>query len=72
MAIFGNKKKGKLTFAERLNMAKSVFKQAYDDAVVLQTELSGEIDMKQKEIETLKSVENDTLKFISNIAHIVE
>lgn len=71
MAIFG-KKKEQLTFAERLSSAKSVFKQAYDDAVVLQTELSGEIDMKQKEIDNLKSVERDTLKFISNIAHIVE
>lgn len=71
MAIF-SKKKEQLTFAERLGLAKSVFKQAYDDAVVLQTELSGEIEMKQKEIENLKSVEEDTLKFISNIAHIVE
>lgn len=34
MAIFG-KKKEQLTFAERLSSAKSVFKQAYDDAVVL-------------------------------------
>lgn len=71
MAIF-SKKKEQLTFTERLRLAKSVFKQAYDDAVVLQTELSGEIEMKQKEIENLKSVEEDTLKFISNIAHIVE
>lgn len=45
MAIFG-KKKEQPTFADRLNAAKSVFKRAYDDAVVLQTELTGEIEMK--------------------------
>lgn len=71
MAIFG-KKKEQPTFADRLNAAKSVFKRAYDDAVVLQTELTGEIEMKQKEIENLKAVEKDTLSFISNIAHIVQ
>lgn len=70
MVLFSEKKKP--TFVDRLASAKSIFKQAYDDAVVLQTELSGEIDMKQKEIDNLKAVEKDTLKFISNIAHIVE
>lgn len=38
MAIFG-KTKEQPTFAERLSAAKSVFKQAFDDATVLNTEL---------------------------------
>lgn len=71
MAIFG-KTKEQPTFAERLSAAKSVFKQAFDDATVLNTELEGEIGMKQKEIESLKEVQKDTLSSISNIAHIVQ
>lgn len=73
MAIFSRKEKNTVpTFAERLSIAKSVFKKAYDDATVLNTELEGEIEMKQKEVDYLKVVQNDTLSFISNIAHIVQ
>lgn len=72
MTVFGKKKKEQPTFADRLNATKSVFKQAYDDAIVLNTELEGEIEMRQKEIENLKDVQKNTLSFIGNIAHIVQ
>lgn len=71
MAIFG-KTKEQPTFAERLSAAKSVFKQAFDDATVLNTELEGEIGMKQKEIESLKEVQKDTLSFIIGIFKLLK
>lgn len=70
--LLGKKKQEPMSFADRLSAAKSVFKQAHDEAVVLQTELCGEIEMKEKELNELKKVEKETLQFIGNIAHIVE
>lgn len=72
MVTFNKKKELISTFAERLNAAKSVFKKSYDDAIVLQGELCKEIEERQSEINNLKSVEKDTLKFISNISKIIE
>lgn len=72
MVTFNKKKELISTFAERLNAAKSVFKKAYDDSIALQGELCKEIEERQSEINNLKSVEKDTLKFISNISKIIE
>ena len=61
----------KLSFAERLNLTKSIFKKAYDEASDLSTELYTEIETKKSELSSLEDTYSETNKFINNIKSFV-
>ena len=65
---FNNKK---LSFAERLNSAKSIFKKAYDEVSDLSVKLYTEIEAKKSELLSLEDTYSETNKFINNIKEFI-
>lgn len=66
------------TFADRLNATKAVFAKALEDAKTLSSDMDTEVANKEAqiaslndEINSIKIVKNDTMKFISNLEKLV-
>lgn len=78
---FGTKKTAiiaKPTFSKRLNGVKSMFKKAHEDANKLNTEMQAEMDKKNgqiqlisAEIEQIKTVQDETVQFMSNLEKFI-
>ena len=78
---FGSKKTAiiaKPTFKERLTGVKSMFKKAHEDASKLSTEMQSEMDKKNSqiqlisaEIEQIKTVQDETVQFMSNLEKFI-
>ena len=76
---FGSKKEiTKPSFKERLTVAKSMFKKAHEDASKLNTEMQSEMDKKNgqiqlisAEIEQIKTVQDETVQFMSNLEKFI-
>ena len=78
---FGSKKEAvtaKPSFQERLTGVKSMFKKAHEDASKLTTEMQSEIDKKNgqiqlisAEIEQIKTVQDETVQFMSNLEKFI-
>lgn len=74
-----NKSTGiKPTFNERLTGVKSMFKKAHEDASKLSTEMQSEMDKKNSqiqlisaEIEQIKTVQDETVQFMSNLEKFI-
>ena len=61
----------RMSFDDRLNSVKSIFRTAYDSAVQISEELNTEISNKESELRSLKATETETLAFINNIKSFV-
>lgn len=78
---FGSKKEAvtaKPSFQERLTGVKSMFKKAHEDASKLSTEMQSEMDKKNSqiqlisaEIEQIKTVQDETVQFMSNLEKFI-
>lgn len=76
---FGSKKEvTKPSFQERLTRVKSMFKKAHEDASKLSTEMQSEMDKKNSqiqlisaEIEQIKTVQDETVQFMSNLEKFI-
>ena len=78
---FGSKKEAvtaKPSFQERLTGVKSMFKKAREDASKLSTEMQSEMDKKNSqiqlisaEIEQIKTVQDETVQFMSNLEKFI-
>ena len=78
---FGSKKEAvtaKPSFQERLTGVKSMFKKAHEDASKLSTEMQSEMDKKNgqiqlisAEIEQIKTVQDETVQFMSNLEKFI-
>ena len=78
---FGSKKEAvieKPSFKERLTGVKSMFKKAHEDASKLSTEMQSEMDKKNSqiqlisaEIEQIKTVQDETVQFMSNLEKFI-
>ena len=78
---FGSKKQAviaKPSFKERLTGVKSMFKKAHEDASELNTEMQSEMDKKNgqiqlisAEIEQIKTVQDETVQFMSNLEKFI-
>ena len=78
---FGSKKQAvtaKPSFQERLTGVKSMFKKAHEDASKLSTEMQSEMDKKNSqiqlisaEIEQIKTVQDETVQFMSNLEKFI-
>ena len=78
---FGSKKQAVIaepSFKERLTGVKSMFKKAHEDASKLNTEMQSEIDKKNgqiqlisAEIEQIKTVQDETVQFMSNLEKFI-
>ena len=78
---FGSKKEAvtaKPSFQERLTGVKSMFKKAHEDASKLSTEMQAEMDKKNgqiqlisAEIEQIKTVQDETVQFMSNLEKFI-
>ena len=78
---FGSKKQAvieKPSFKERLTGVKSMFKKAHEDASKLSTEMQSEMDKKNSqiqlisaEIEQIKTVQDETVQFMSNLEKFI-
>ena len=55
MEIFSNTTVAKATFAERFNIVKDMFKNAYNQASALNDEIQKEIETKQSQIESINA-----------------
>ena len=78
MAFGINKEVTKLSFKERLTGVKSMFKKAHEDASKLSTEMQSEMDKKNSqiqlisaEIEQIKTVQDETVQFMSNLEKFI-
>lgn len=78
---FGSKKQAVIaepSFKERLTGVKSMFKKAHEDASKLSTEMQSEMDKKNgqiqlisAEIEQIKTVQDETVQFMSNLEKFI-
>ena len=78
---FGSKKEAVTatpSFQERLTGVKSMFKKAHEDASKLSTEMQSEMDKKNSqiqlisaEIEQIKTVQDETVQFMSNLEKFI-
>lgn len=78
---FGSKKQAVIaepSFKERLTGVKSMFKKAHEDASKLNTEMQSEMDKKNgqiqlisAEIEQIKTVQDETVQFMSNLEKFI-
>ena len=78
---FGIKKQAVIaepSFKERLTGVKSMFKKAHEDASKLSTEMQSEMDKKNgqiqlisAEIEQIKTVQDETVQFMSNLEKFI-
>ena len=78
---FGSKKQAVIaepSFKERLTGVKSMFKKAHEDASKLSKEMQSEIDKKNgqiqlisAEIEQIKTVQDETVQFMSNLEKFI-
>lgn len=78
---FGIKKQtviAKPSFKERLTGVKSMFKKAHEDASKLSAEMQSEMDKKNgqiqlisAEIEQIKTVQDETVQFMSNLEKFI-
>ena len=78
---FGSKKQAviaKPSFKERLTGVKSMFKKAHEDASKLSAEMQSEMDKKNgqiqlisAEIEQIKTVQDETVQFMSNLEKFI-
>ena len=78
MAFGINKEVTKLSFQERLTGVNSMFKKAHEDASKLSTEMQSEMDKKNSqiqlisaEIEQIKTVQDETVQFMSNLEKFI-
>ena len=79
--VFGSKKQAVIeepSFKERLTGVKSMFKKAHEDASKLSTEMQSEMDKKNgqiqlisAEIEQIKTVQDETVQFMSNLEKFI-
>ena len=78
---FGSKKQAVIaepSFKERLTGVKSMFKKAHEDTSKLNTEMQSEMDKKNgqiqlisAEIEQIKTVQDETVQFMSNLEKFI-
>ena len=78
---FGSKKQAVIaepSFKERLTGVKSMFKKAHEDASKLNAEMQSEMDKKNgqiqlisAEIEQIKTVQDETVQFMSNLEKFI-
>ena len=78
---FGSKKQAVIaepSFKERLTGVKSMFKKAHEDTSKLNAEMQSEMDKKNSqiqlisaEIEHIKTVQDETVQFMSNLEKFI-
>lgn len=68
----------KLSFSERLNTIKSMFRKAYDESNSLYQEMQQDIDKKtqqmaeiSKDIDNTRELQNSTKEFMSNLEKFI-
>ena len=78
MAFGINKEVTKLSFKERLNGVKSMFKKAHEDAAKLSAEMQVDIDSKKQKVKLLEEeigliseTQKETQEFMSNLEKFI-